>query len=53
MSMGTGTGLSAADVAAVVDGRNGGYNDGLGIGGGSACTMKPRHNMKKMLLVCG
>ena len=36
MSMGTGTGLSAADVAAVVDGRNGGYNDGLGIGGGSA-----------------
>lgn len=36
MSMGTGTGLSAADVAAVVDGRNGGYNDGFGFGGGSA-----------------
>lgn len=36
MSMGTGTGLSAADVAAVVDGRNGGYNDGFGFGGGNA-----------------
>lgn len=36
MSMSTTNGLSAADVAAVVDGRNGGYNDGFGFGGGNA-----------------
>lgn len=29
MSMSTTNGLTAADVAAVVDGRNGGYNDGI------------------------
>lgn len=36
MSMSTTNGLSAADVAAVVDGRNGGYNDGFAKHYGSA-----------------
>lgn len=47
MSMSNGTGLTAADVAAVVDNNRGTYaNDGFGFGGGNAGLLPDTHSTK-------